>query len=420
MQQEVYVLGGFQTDFAQNWQRSGLELFDVFRSTVLQGLTAAQLAPDDVDVAHIGNFAAELFCGQGHLGGFFAASDPAFSGIPSGRHEGACASGSLAALAAAANIEAGRYGLAAVIGIEQMRNVPGAQAAANIGGPAMWNGHECVGVQYPWPHVFSRLGDEYDRRYGLRAEHLAQIAQLNFSNARRNPNAQTRAWQFDAASFAADDQRNPVIDGRIRKQDCGQITDGAAIVFLASAERAARYAQATGISLEDLPRIVGWGHRTAPISYAAKIEAIQAKEVEEKKLKAKLEVENREKAIQAAIEAQAKRKLEREAKEKFDEEKRTARQTAEDKRERAFSDRNKLADQKRRLEKDLLEVKEEVEKIEKQKKTFVDEQAFLKNYIKQAESNVKSYYDLLDKLALAEKARAEAAAIAAAAAKKNS
>ena len=149
MQQEVYVLGGFQTDFAQNWQRSGLELFDVFRSTVLQGLTAAQLAPDDVDVAHIGNFAAELFCGQGHLGGFFAASDPAFSGIPSGRHEGACASGSLAALAAAANIEAGRYGLAAVIGIEQMRNVPGAQAAANIGGPTMLNGHECVGVEYP-------------------------------------------------------------------------------------------------------------------------------------------------------------------------------------------------------------------------------------------------------------------------------
>jgi chromosome segregation ATPase len=154
--------------------------------------------------------------------------------------------------------------------------------------------------------------------------------------------------------------------------------------------------------------------------YAAKIEAVQAKEVEEKKLKAKLEVENREKAIQAAIEAQAKRKLEREAKEKLDEDKRTARQTAEDKRERAFSDRNKLADQKRRLEKDLLEVKEEVEKIEKQRKTYVDEQAFLKNYIKQAEANVKSYYDLLDKITLAEKARAEAAAIAAAAAKKNS
>ena len=272
-QREVYVLGGYQTDFSQNWQRNGLELFDVFRSTVQQGLASAQLAAEDIDVAHVGNFAAELFCGQGHLGGFFAASHPAFAGIPAGRHEGACASGSLAALAAAANIEAGRYGLAAVIGIEQMRNVPGAQAAANIGGPAMWNGHECVGIQYPWPHVFSQLGDEYDRRYGLKAEHLARIAQVNFSNARRNPNAQTRAWQFDDASFSADDARNPVIDGRIRKQDCGQITDGAAIVFLASAERAARHAKALGMSLRDLPRIEGWGHRTAPISYAAKLEA---------------------------------------------------------------------------------------------------------------------------------------------------
>ena len=277
-QRDVYVLGGFQTDFAQNWQRAGLELFDVFRNTVLQGLAAAQLQPTDVDVAHIGNFAAELFCGQGHLGGFFAASDPALAGVPAGRHEGACASGSLAALAAAANIEAGRYGLAAVVGIEQMRNVPGAQAAANIGGPAMWNGHECQDVKFPWPHVFSQLGDEYDRRYGLRAEHLARIARLNFSNARRNPNAQTRAWQFDASSFTSDDERNPVIDGRIRKQDCGQITDGAAIVFLASAERAARYAQSLGLSLHDLPRIVGWGHRTAPISYAAKLAASRDQE----------------------------------------------------------------------------------------------------------------------------------------------
>jgi colicin import membrane protein len=153
--------------------------------------------------------------------------------------------------------------------------------------------------------------------------------------------------------------------------------------------------------------------------YAAKIEAVKAKEVADKKEKARIEVENREKAIQAAIEAQAKRKIEREAKEKLEEDKRTARQNAEDKRERAFSDRNKLADQARRLKKDLEEVQAEVKKIEEQKKTYVDEQAFLKNYIKQAEANVKYYYDLLDKIALAEKARADAAA-AAAAAKKNS
>lgn len=269
----VYLLGGYQTDFAQNWARNGQEIFDAFRDTVLHGLGASELEPADIEVAHIGNFAAEIFCGQGHLGGFFAASDPHFAGIPASRHEAACASGSIAALCAMADIESGRYDLAAVVGVEQMRNVPGDQAAANIGGTAMWNGHECVGVQFPWPRMFSLLGDEYDSRYGLRREHLARIAEINFANARRNPNAQTRKWSFGPDSFGTDDQANPVIDGRIRKQDCGQITDGAAVVFLASRPRAERYAREHGIRLESLPRIAGWGHRTAPITYEAKIQA---------------------------------------------------------------------------------------------------------------------------------------------------
>ncbi|MFO1427002.1 MAG: acetyl-CoA acetyltransferase [Steroidobacteraceae bacterium] len=103
--------------------------------------------------------------------------------------------------------------------------------------------------------------------------HLARIAEINFGNARRNPNAQTRKWVFTSASFTDDDSANPVIDGRIRKQDCGQVSDGAAIVFLASAERAQRYARERGLRLEELPRIRGWGHRTAPITYQAKVDA---------------------------------------------------------------------------------------------------------------------------------------------------
>jgi acetyl-CoA C-acetyltransferase len=273
MAQPVYILGGYQSDFASNWQRNGIELFDGFRDTVLHGLQATSLDPRDIEVAHVGNFTAELFCGQGHLGGFFAATHPAFAQLPAARHEAACASGSIAALAASAEIEAGRYDLAAVIGIEVMRNVPGDQAAAYIGGTAMWNGHECTDVRYPWPHLFSALGDEYERRYGLRYEHLAHIAENNFANARRNPNAQTRRWSFNAQSFTEDDAANPVIEGRIRKHDCGQLTDGAAVIFLASANRAQQYARQRGISLDDVPHIQGWGHRTAPIAYQPKIDA---------------------------------------------------------------------------------------------------------------------------------------------------
>lgn len=51
------------------------------------------------------------------------------------------------------------------------------------------------------------------------------------------------------------------------------MTDGTAVVFLASAERAAEYAAKRGLRLEDLPRISGWGHRSAPISMTTKLRA---------------------------------------------------------------------------------------------------------------------------------------------------
>lgn len=274
----VYLLGGWQTDFAANWAREGLGLADGIGRVLEGGLAATGLEAREIETVHVGNFAAELFCGQGHLGGLVAAAHPDLAGVPAARHEGACASGSLALLAAAAEIEAGRYGLAAVLGIEQMRNVPGDEAARLIGGPAMWAGHECQGVRYPWPHIFSLLADEYEARYGLDRRHLARIAEINFANARRNPNAQTRRWTFGPASFAEDDAANPVIDGRIRKQDCGQITDGAAIVFLASEPVARAFAARRGLAPDRLARIAGWGHRTAPITYAAKVEASRGRE----------------------------------------------------------------------------------------------------------------------------------------------
>jgi acetyl-CoA C-acetyltransferase len=269
----IYILGGWQTDFAINWAREGLEIGDGIRIALECALVAARLEARDIETAHVGNFAGELFCGQGHLGGLVAAAHPDLAGVPASRHEGACASGSLALLAAAAELEAGRYGLAAVIGVEQMRNVPGDEAAKLIGGPAMWAGHECPGVRFPWPHIFSLLGDEYQRRYGLRQEHLARIAEINFANARRNPNAQTRRWTFTPQSFADDDAAKPDIDGRIRKQDCGQLTSGAAVVFLATEPVARAYASRHGLDAGRLARIRGWGHRTAPIAYAEKIAA---------------------------------------------------------------------------------------------------------------------------------------------------
>jgi preprotein translocase subunit SecF len=151
--------------------------------------------------------------------------------------------------------------------------------------------------------------------------------------------------------------------------------------------------------------------------FQARAEQATAKAEQIKKDKAKQDVINREAAIKAAIESQAKRKLEREEKERVEEAKKTARQEAEDLRQKNYDERNKLRDQVGRLKKDLEELKAVTTKVSEEKKKHADELAFLQTFVKQAEANVKYYYNLLDKITAAEAAKAAAAAAEAAAAK---
>lgn len=268
----VFVLGGYQTDFARNFAREGEDIFSMLRESCAGAHEATGVPPEDVQVGHIGNFNGELFVHQGHLGGLFASAHPAFAGLPASRHEAACASGSMAVLGAMAELEAGRYALASVTGIELMRNVDGKTAASHLG-TAAWTGHEEVEGEYLWPAMFARILEEYDERYGLDQAVLWAIAKKNFENAQRNPNAQTRKWAFDDAAFTADDEHNPRIEGRIRRQDCGQITDGAATVLLANESYASAWATRHGKSLHDVPRISGWSHRTSPMHLGDALEA---------------------------------------------------------------------------------------------------------------------------------------------------
>ena len=94
----IYVLGGYQTDFARNWQKENKHIVALMREAVRGGLEATQIEASEVEVGHVGNFAAELYAMQGHLGAFLVDLDPAFSGLPTSRHEAACASGSIAIL----------------------------------------------------------------------------------------------------------------------------------------------------------------------------------------------------------------------------------------------------------------------------------------------------------------------------------
>lgn len=266
----IYILGGYQTDFARNFTREGKSLFDLMRETVFETLTATRLDPSDIEVAHIGNFIAELACAQGHLGALLIEAAPALTGIPTARHEAACASGSVAALTAMADLQSGRYDLALVLGVELMRNKTAIQAQAQLGVAALVP-EETEGVTYPWPKLLSDVADEYARRYGLDPVHLRALARNNFDCAKQNPNAQARTWKLDERCFSDDDEKNPVISGRLRRHDCCPVTDGGVGLVLGSQAAAERYAARHGVALDSLPRITGFGHRTARISLRHKL-----------------------------------------------------------------------------------------------------------------------------------------------------
>ena len=265
----VYILGWAQTDFARHMGREGVGPYAAMAEVARDAVEHAALSPEDIETGHVGNFTGELFNEQGQLGGMLASAFPEWHGLPTARHEAACASGSVAIQAATAELLSGRYETALVVGIELMRHV-GASDAARFLGTAAWHGEEAQGARFLWPFMFSELADEIDRRHGLDDAYLRQWSTLMFANAKRNPRAQSRNWTFEAP-IRAEDATNPVVEGRLRKLDCGRITDGAAALVLATPSYAARHAARQGKSLEQLVTIAGWGHRTATMRMRDKL-----------------------------------------------------------------------------------------------------------------------------------------------------
>ena len=271
MAEPVFILGGYQTDFAKVWARNGQDISDMTREATLGALAACALDASAIQSIHVGNAFGELQRQQAHLGAMVAQVVPELWGVPAMRHEGACASSSLAVMTAMAEIEAGRYDCVLVLGVEEFKNLPGDVASQNQNAAA-WQGHEDIDCKFMWPAAFGLVAQEYERRYGLDRKYLNRIAELNYGNAKHNPLAQTRKWNFDALSFTDDDEANPLIEPGTRRQDCGQITDGACAVVLSSTRFAKEYTQGRGVSPGALPRIAGWGHRNAGLKLKDKLE----------------------------------------------------------------------------------------------------------------------------------------------------
>ena len=250
----------------------------LLKEVMADGLFEAGLSFDDIRelnsenrvACFVGNFIAEKYTDQGHLGAFLTEVDPAFYGVPSARYEAACASSSVAIDAAQTKIKSGDYDVAVVVGWELMKTVD-SKTGGDFLGRAAYYEKEGKGIDLPFPKLFGRLADETLKKYPELDEKryldaLAAISVINYSNAKRNPLAQTRKWfmSFDQASTRGTDT-NPMVGGKLGVSDCSQVTDGAAVIVLCSE----KFLSERGISGK--PVIKGYGHRTAPMLFDKKM-----------------------------------------------------------------------------------------------------------------------------------------------------
>ena len=275
---KVYILGGAQTDFERNWKKEGKNMVALLKEAVADGFVNANITLDDVKelnkenrvACFVGNFIAEKYTEQGHLGPFLTEVDSAFYGVPSARYEAACASSSVALDAAQAKILTGDYDVCIVVGWELMKTVD-SKLGGDFLGRAAYYEKEGKGIDLPFPKLFGRLADETLKKYPELDEKrymdaLARISVINYENAKRNPLAQTRKWfmSFEQASTRGTDT-NPLVGGKLAVSDCSQVTDGAAVVVLCSE----KFIKERGI--KDKPIIKGYGHRTAPMLFDKKM-----------------------------------------------------------------------------------------------------------------------------------------------------
>lgn len=275
---KVYICGGAQTDYQRNWSKEGKNVLALLRENVFDALNNIGLAREDVVrlnqenriAIFVGNFIAENYIEQGHLGALLTEVDPCFYGVPSGRYEAACASGSVAIDAACSKIKDETYDVAIVIGWELMKTVDSKIGGSFLGRAALYE-KEGKGIEFPFPKLFAKLADATIKKYQLDEQRymdaLAKISFINYTNASRNPLAQTRGWYMDEEQTRTRGTKtNPIIGGRLAATDCSQVTDGASTVILCSE----KFKNEMG--MVNKPIIKGFGCRVAPMTFDKKIE----------------------------------------------------------------------------------------------------------------------------------------------------
>ena len=206
--------------------------------------------PDRIELVYVGNYSSDLFERQGHTAPIMADAVGLIP-KPAVRVEDACASAGVALRQGAMAVASGLYDVVLVGGVERMSALPTAEVtdALATAGDSLYE----ISAGFTFPGFYAAMATAYMHKYGMKPEHLMNVAIKNHDNGALNPYAQFSVsipdWMegrkasakrkglpeptwSDPMEFMHDDKANPMIAWPLRLFDCSPITDGAACVLL--------------------------------------------------------------------------------------------------------------------------------------------------------------------------------------------
>jgi acetyl-CoA C-acetyltransferase len=193
-------------------------------------LKNGHVSPSQVEAFYLGNFAGPSFTGQNHLAPYISTA-LGIRDVPATRFEAACASSGSAFFHAFSAVASGLYDCVMVAGVEKMTSQPTARVTEILAGAGDCAGEIKAGSTFP--SLFAMIARRHMYQFGTTREQLAAVAVKNHANGALNPDAHMRKVITIEEALDA----RPVAEP-LGVYDCSLISDGAAAVILAPADRA--------------------------------------------------------------------------------------------------------------------------------------------------------------------------------------
>ena len=255
-----------------------VEAYKEMKKTIDKGLD-----PSVIEALYIGNFSSDQFEHQAHIAPLLTDAI-GLTPRPATRVEDACASGGVAIRQGVMMIASGMADVVLVGGAEKMTALNTAAVTEALATAADMPFEIPAG--FTFPGFYAAMASAYMHQYGMKSEHLMNVAIKNHDNASLNPNAQfgvtIQKWMEGRVAaaikkgkpaptwstiwdFLHDESGNPTVAWPLRLFDCSPVSDGAAAILLVAEERAHEFTdhpiriigsgQASDSALHDRPEL---------------------------------------------------------------------------------------------------------------------------------------------------------------------